>query len=151
MAYVKLTDRTVQSLKTSQQQEDFYDNTFNSGGSFGVRVSRAGRKVFFVFYRAQGKKKRFNLGAYPMLSLADARKKAIRAMADIEEGSDPAKEKQEKRTAETFSELVEIYFKYHGNKLAASTQKDFRTMLKRDVIPITNENSRFLKASCGHL
>ncbi len=135
MAHVKLTDRTIQSLQTAHSQEDFFDSTFTHGGSFGVRVSKAGRKVFFVFYRIYGHKKRFNLGSYPGLSLAEARKRAIQILAKVGDGEDPAEEKTRTKKAETFEELAEVYLRNHENKLAVSSLRDFQGMLKRDVLP----------------
>lgn len=135
MAHIKLTDRTIQVLKTILPQEDFYDSAFAQGGSFGVRVSTSGKKVFFVFYRVNGKRKRFNLGIYPMLSLSDARKKAMQVIVKVTDGEDPAEEKSQRKKSETFEDLIEVYLRNHADKLAITTLRDFRSMLKRDVLP----------------
>lgn len=135
MSHIKLTDRTAKSLHTSLEREDFYDSTFCHGGSFGVRVSRSGKKVFFLIYRVDGVRKRYNLGQYPMLSLMDARKKAIEILSMVGSGVDPSEKRKQHKKAETFEELAEVYFRYHGEKLAITTLRDFRSILTRDVFP----------------
>jgi hypothetical protein len=42
----------------------------------GLRVSSQGRKTWFVMYRSGGRLRRYTLGMYPVLSLADARAQA---------------------------------------------------------------------------
>ncbi|MEM7048399.1 MAG: Arm DNA-binding domain-containing protein [Acidobacteriota bacterium] len=57
---------------------------------FGVRVAQSGRKSFIVRYSAaDGRKRRLTLGAYPMLTLADARDKSREALAAVARGEDP--------------------------------------------------------------
>lgn len=135
MPNINLTDRTVQALKSDFKREDFYDESFSHGGSFGVRVSKSGKKVFFLIYRSDGVRKRYNLGRYPMNSLADARKNAIEALNNVGNGEDPSRQRKRLKKAETFEELAEVYLCNHENKLAASSLRDFRGMLKRDVFP----------------
>ena len=57
MARVKLTDQTIRALKTEKTQEDYFDSGFNSG-CLGLRVSKSGKKVFFVRYKVGKKQKK---------------------------------------------------------------------------------------------
>jgi hypothetical protein len=50
---------------------------------FGLRASPAGTKTFVLMYYLGGRKRRMTLGRYPMLSLTDARQKAIEALAEV--------------------------------------------------------------------
>jgi len=52
-------------------------------------------------YRIHGRLRRFTLGTYPALSLADARSKALTAKHAVAAGDDPAIEKQHARQALT--------------------------------------------------
>ena len=80
-----------------------------------VRVSAAGRKTWSVVYRFNGRLRRYTLGVYPVLGLADARRKAIAALRDAGGGIDPAAIKIEARRAETFADLAREYMARHGN------------------------------------
>jgi hypothetical protein len=74
-----LTDRQIKSLKTDRPQVDVFDGEIPG---FGVRLTNRGRKSFFLFYRARRladprrRLHRVTLGAYPYLSLAEARERA---------------------------------------------------------------------------
>ncbi len=58
-------------------------------------VTSAGSKLWNVKYRLHGKEKKLSLGAYPAISLAQARKLKEEARAKIAQGTDPSEAKQE--------------------------------------------------------
>jgi integrase len=74
------------------------------------------------------------LGAYPTLSLADARRLARAALRDAAHGADPAGEKQAQRRAESFGELAELYLEKHAKVLKRSWREDERT-INRELLP----------------
>lgn len=55
----------------------------------GVRVTPAGKVVFQLRFRHQGKAARMDLGSYPAMSLKDARDEAIKRRGQLEQGQDP--------------------------------------------------------------
>lgn len=57
---------------------------------FGLRVSPQGKRTFQCMYRANGRRRRLRLGAAPVLTLADARKRARRVLLEVSDGGDPA-------------------------------------------------------------
>ena len=59
-----------------------------------MRVLPSGRIEFAVRYRIHGKRRRLKLGEYPAVSLAMARKRARKAQSAIDNGEDPARERQ---------------------------------------------------------
>ena len=126
-----LTDRLLRSLKTEQPRQDIKDLSFK-GGEFGIRVSNNGRKRFFLRYRINGKRRRMVLGSYPALSLADARKKALKQIAQIEEGGDPAKARQERRKADTLGKLFEAFMEQKENSFARTTYRNYWAMWNKD-------------------
>jgi integrase len=88
-----LTDRQIKSLKADRPQMDVFDG---ETPGFGVRVTNRGRKSFFLFYRARRladprrRLHRVTLGAYPYLSLAEARERARAILREVETGKDPS-------------------------------------------------------------
>ena len=131
MPEIRLTDRSLRNLKTEKEREDFKDSTFTSG-EFGVRVHANGAKRFFVRYRVNGKRRRMMLGAYPGLSLADARKRANKLTVDVGDGKDPAKVKIERRKADTVGALYEAFMAQKEASFAASTYRNYWAMWRKD-------------------
>jgi integrase len=82
----RLTDRTVRGLDVDAQTT-FWDEKLSG---FGVRVTAAGTKTFVVRYRFEGKRRRYKIGRYPEVSLADARESAKNVKARVQLGEDPA-------------------------------------------------------------
>ena len=55
----------------------------------GLRITHTGKKSFVLSYRAGSRERQMTLGAYGVLTLQQARAKALRALASIMEGGDP--------------------------------------------------------------
>jgi integrase len=64
-------------LKPTGKQYAVFDGGLKN---FGVRVGARGTLTFFVSYRAKGKKRRETIGHYPLMTLADARDRARKAL-----------------------------------------------------------------------
>lgn len=111
MAKEKFTARWIESITTDVSQAEYYDTgTRIRGMSFGLRVSRAGAKSFFISYRNKGgKQKHFTIGDASRMSLADARAIAVAKRTGLDKGQDPAEEKQAYKVATTFKELLEQF------------------------------------------
>ena len=94
----RFTSRFLENLKVDDHRKyrEIWDSGF-TGASFGVRISRATRRKFFIlrYQAADGRRKRLTLGEFPLISLAEAREKARSLVVDAERGSDPAREKRE--------------------------------------------------------
>ena len=120
-----LTDRTLRSLiAATMHRHDLWDSTLSG---FGVRLSPGGHCAFVVRYRVNGRLRRFTIGPYPRLSLADARQTARDALRDAQGGKDLAAEKIEARRAETFAELADEYIERHASK-KRSGREDIRLL-----------------------
>ena len=76
----KLTDAFLRTVKTPAEGQTEYWDTLTPG--FGVRVSYGGRKAFGVLTRINGKLHRFTIGAYPKMSLSEARDQAEKMIKD---------------------------------------------------------------------
>jgi integrase len=92
-------------------QVDYWDAKLRG---FGLRVSQGGRKVWVAMYRHQGRQRRYTIGTFPTLTLADAREEARKALARVQTGTDVAEVKQTSRRGDTFGELVARYMAEHA-------------------------------------
>src|SRR5258705_10584967 len=94
-----LTNRTVEKLPTpAHGNRVFYDD---ETGGFGCRVTPAGSRAFILNYyrRADGRERRFTIGAFPDWSVAAAREEAKRLKREIDGGADPVGAYQGSRAA----------------------------------------------------
>jgi len=107
-----------------------------------VRVLPSGRIEFAIRYRTHGKRRRLKLGEYPAVSLAAARKRARQAQSAIDNGEDPARDRQATKTAptDTVKTLAEDYLKKHARKFKRSAGEDER-VLNVDVLPTWGDRS----------
>ena len=80
---------------------------------FGVRISPSGIKTFVLMYYVAGKKRRLTLGRYPILSLVDARRKALAALSLVAHGSDPQSERHAARGHYQFTAVIEDFVRVH--------------------------------------
>lgn len=114
-------------------REDWYDTKVTG---LGLRVSKTGKKVWFVQYRLRGdtKRRRLTLSPYPTMSLADARERAHEVLSAASKGIDPASEKQEERKAPTFAMLAADYIERHAKTTKRTWYKD-KLAIDKDLIP----------------
>jgi integrase len=105
---------------------------------FGIRLYPAGEKTWFYIYTIEGKRRFFNLGHYPFVSLADARDKHREAKKLVELGMDPAavaeNQKEARRLEPTVAELADEYMEKHAKRNKKSW-KDDEYMLNKDILP----------------
>lgn len=101
MPKLKLSDAKIRSLKPpATGRVDYYDA--DSGGKLVLRVGTSGTKAWSVVFRVAGgggisetgrllrdKQRRVSLGAYPLVSLGNARRKAAEIVANADHGIDP--------------------------------------------------------------
>lgn len=131
-----LTDRALRGLSTDKSSEEFFDERLSG---FGVRVTKGGRKkTFFVRYRLRGRQRRYRIGQYPLMSLADARSKARMLLGDVERGVDPAEKRAVDRAALTFGELSQLFLERHA-KVRKRTWSEDQRVLEKDLLPIWAE------------
>ncbi|RWO12345.1 MAG: DUF4102 domain-containing protein [Mesorhizobium sp.] len=96
----KLSDVAVKAEKASGRHSD--------GGGLYLWVSPSGSKSWLFMWARDGKRREMGLGAYPTVSLAKARARAVDCRSAVEEGRDPIAEKA--REAEpTFGECADKY------------------------------------------
>src|ERR1700730_16551383 len=104
---VHLTAQTVKGLTAGITGRTDYFDTDVTG--FGLRVTASGIKSWIYLYRVNGRPRRYTIGRYPDLSLADARLRAKTARNEVARGVDPSATKVQLRRAETFGELADQF------------------------------------------
>ena len=113
-----LTDREIRSAKVPAKlnQRDLRDDQVRG---LVLRVYKTGVRSWFVFYRRKEDNRRriVKLGAYPGVSLVQARKLAEIELGKIASGEDPQAEREAARDrsgAETVAELAERYLEEYA-------------------------------------
>lgn len=134
-----LTDVQVRTLSPGAIPIDVRDGELRG---LIVTVLPSGRKQFSVRYRFQGKQRRLMLGEYPGLTLAEARKRARRAQTVIDDGRDPAGERQAAKAIreDTVSALAADYLVKHSRKFKRSAAEDER-ILNIEIVPKWGDRS----------
>jgi integrase len=101
---------------------------------FALRVTATGHRSWVCFYRAKGALRRYTIGRYPQLGLADARRMAREIIGRAAKGEDPAADKQRERRAETVREFAERYLVEHA-KAKKRTWRADHNIIHKDLTP----------------
>ncbi len=148
-----LCDRQIKNLTATGKPYRLREkSTDQSLRGFGVQVSAAGTKTFYMEYSFGGQRGHFyRLGAYPGLSLAQARERCREVRNLVDQGIDPKAELERRRTSEvverkaqeqqalearatgTYEDLVRIYLESLDN---ATTRGEIDRLLQKDARPI---------------
>lgn len=105
-----LTDVAIRNAKSGAKPIKLAD-----GGGMFLMVTPAGGKLWRLKYRLDGREKLLAIGAYPEISLSDARKRRDEARMLIAQGKDPSREKQRGKVrsriqaADTFTAIAKEY------------------------------------------
>jgi integrase len=102
--------------------------------SLYLRVSECGTKTWTLKYKVGRVQRKYTIGRYPELSLAVAKKEALRIRGSVSLGSDPQGEKKTKRAALTIKDIADLYIEKHAKPKKRTWEGD-RRQLDRDVIP----------------
>ena len=94
------------------------------GKGLYVEIFPNGSKLWRLKYRIAGKEKRLALGAYPEVSLADARKRRDAARSQIAEGIDPSLERKRRKSAALIG--LQNSFEAIANEYIAKMEKEHR-------------------------
>ena len=127
MPKLKLTDRNIKSIPApGSGQVDVYDLVLPA---FGVRVSTAGSRSFFIMTRAAGspRLRRMTLGRYPVIGLAQARQAAREVIERASTGEDPQAAMQSTKVGKArFGDVADEFLgKYARRRLRPHTIRDY--------------------------
>jgi integrase len=128
----RLTEASIARLKPSDRDQFVFDSLLSG---FGIRLTPAGRRIFFV-----GKPRR-RVGHHPDLKADEARELARQMLLDIRQGRDPAAELEARQLATKAGEMTvtELAAKWLADyvrpKLKPRTIKDYEQLLERHILP----------------
>jgi integrase len=124
MARVPLTDVAIRKLMPPPSgTTELWDGKV---AGFGIRASAGGARSFVLLYRIAGRSRRLTLGRYPTLSLLDARRKAQKALAELADGVDPARQRNEASNSFLFESVAADFIQKYArpkNKDWAETER----------------------------
>jgi integrase len=133
---MKFTKRAVDAIESTNKRQVFFDDDFTG---FALRVSETGKKSFYFSYRTgkgrAAEKKWVMLGAFPTMSVEQARQKAKDMAASVQQGIDPAKEIQADKEAKSMKEALQSFLDEHVSKLKPGTIKSYTMIIKKYLIP----------------
>jgi integrase len=104
----KITKRLVDSLKPDAAGDLFvWDSELSR---FGLRIKPSGRGSFFILYRPGGRAQRYyTFAKLGTVTPEQARDRARRLLISVDDGEDPAAEKQEAKAALSVADLCAAY------------------------------------------
>ncbi len=91
----ELSDTKIRNAKSADKEYTLAD-----GQGLSVRVQTNGTKIWLYRYRFGGKRKNMSFGTFPGVGLKTARKKRNDAEKLLDQGQDPAEEREAKRREE---------------------------------------------------
>jgi len=127
---MKLTDRVCKTAVPGPKVRKLSD-----GQGLQLWIQSTGSRQWRFAYRLYGKQKVLSIGAYPLISLKEAREAALEAKRQIAQGLDPAAVKRDRKIIEaadtdTFKLIAEEYLdKLRGEGRARTTMKKVEWLL----------------------
>lgn len=131
-----LSSTQVEKAKPKEKEYKLYD-----GGGLFLLITPTGGRLWNFKYRFSGKEKKLSLGAYPAVSLADARQRRENAKKLLANGVDPneAKKAQKASQCELDANTFEVIGREWHNKFAhtwvPSHAKHKLERLEKSVFP----------------
>jgi hypothetical protein len=106
------------------------------GGGLYLNVSKSGSKSWVFIWARDHRKREMGLGAFPTVSLAAARDRAIRCRKQVADGLDPITER-DRITRKTFGEVADAYYEtMKGDWSNGKTQYKWHRALVHHCGPI---------------
>jgi len=135
MPTLKLRQDSVRSLRYEgpggKHQCVYWDAALES---FGVRVYPSGRRAYVCAYRIRRRKRLATLGRADVLTLDQARKKAIAYLGKVASNEDPQDAVDQNRALKRVDELCDEFIEKHSKKKKKSW-KDDKSTLDRNIRP----------------
>lgn len=132
-----LTDTALRHLKTPTKTTKIADEK-----GLYIQLEPSGSKLWRLKYRFAGKEKRLSFGAYPEVSLREARDERDAARAMLRKGTDPGEARKigklagEERAANDFQAVAEEWLAKRSDEVVESYQKRVVSLLEQDVFKV---------------
>lgn len=130
-----LVDTALRGLKPENKPKKYSD-----GGGLFLMVNPNGSKLWRLAYRFDGKQKTLAFGAYPKVTLADARALRDRAKKALADGIDPARHDTITTTDhDTFEAIGREWLKAQEPTWAPKYAPQVFRTFERDVFPVLGQ------------
>lgn len=121
---INFTVKTLTALPHPQANRIYYYDNKTRG--LGICLLPSGKKTFVVYRKINGRPERITLGAFPDISIEQARGKAGEINSLIANGENPAQKNRLAKAEITLGEMFEEYLKRHAKIHKLSWQEDQR-------------------------
>lgn len=125
---------SVKSLEQLQANGKAVDYVDTKSRGLTLRVSPKGKKTFYLVRSVFGKTKRYYIGQFPDVRLAQATQKCGELNSEIDRGGDPTKERNKKRDENNLDDLFFYYYEKHAKqhtKRPDTALKNYRLYLSK--------------------
>jgi integrase len=131
----RLTKRAVEAIPIGNKDVVAWDTELRG---FGVKVTPAGRRSYFLYYRSKsGQPRRPTIGLHGALTTEQARQIARRWIAEVTMGTDVSADRRAERKAATVADLCILYLRNYAelHKKPRSVATD-RANIENHVLPL---------------
>lgn len=129
----KLTKRHIDNLVPREKEYFVWDDQLKG---FGARVYPNGGKRYVAQTFRRGKTIRVQIGRHGALPFEQAKARARKIIADVDDGRNPNREKEAERLSPTVAELAERFLKdYVPVHCKPRTEVEYRHAVKRYIGP----------------
>ena len=127
----KITKNEVDKAAPLDRDFFIWDNELKG---FGLKVTKAAKKVFLVQYRMggrNGRTRRMTIGSYGTLTVDQARLAARSILKSVALGIDPMAERDDQRNDVSLGELIEVFLQDHAaTKLKPRSAIEYARLIK---------------------
>jgi len=140
---VRITKRVVDATKSDPKNDVFVWDGELPG--FGLRVRSGGTKTYILQYRTANRQRRTTIGRVGPLTPDEARKAALKLLAQVAHGGDPSAERANERLSVTVKALCQRYLAdaerglvigRQGKAKKGSTLVSDRGRVVRHIVPL---------------
>jgi integrase len=129
----KITKRSVDAATPGDKEYFIWDDELPG---FGLRVYPSGRKMYLAQFRAGGRIRRFNIGLQGPFTPDDARTQAMKHLAAVRLGNDPAAERDRRKAAPTMKEFGQRFLDEHvAVHCKPTTQAEYKRSVELFINP----------------
>lgn len=129
----KLTKRFVEAAEPREKDYIIFDSDLPG---FAIRILPSGKRSYLVQYRAGRTFRRMSLGLHGILTTEKARAEAIKVLAAVKDGKDPAAARDKARSDPTIEDLGERVIRDHNeHHCKPRTVVGYRYYLKTYINP----------------
>lgn len=131
-----LTDTGIRNAKPQAKPVKLSD-----GGGLQLHIAPNGGKFWRLAYRFHGKQKQLAIGAYPLISLSEARQRRDDAKRLLNDGIDPSEAKKADRrqqrldSASKFGLIAKEWFDLQGDRWVKSYADRIWSRIEDDLMP----------------